>query len=171
MNSNQVTAIHLYNLAHGVNGNPLSKQYSLSFEQFINLKSINLPPQLDDKFCNNCGQPNIPGLTTRSRIVYGKKKRGFKTTCLVCKGKNVDYSISQQRVKVEDIKPFVAEWPQNKPKIDDNTTNVNKETNKSKERKKKRKQNNLANLLDIKKKQKASEAKRLGSLNLMEFMK
>lgn len=77
LNQNQLTALHLYDVAHCLPLNPLNKQYSLNFLDFLVEKSINLPPNptVTHKFCRNCGVILIPGLTLSLRIVFRKKTK------------------------------------------------------------------------------------------------
>ncbi|KAK6458833.1 SNM1-like protein [Scheffersomyces xylosifermentans] len=102
LNQNQTTALHLYDLAHSVPLNPLNKQYSLLFDDFIAEKSINLPTgnaNISHNFCANCGTVLIAGLTLSIRIVFAKKKRTKKTnkdtTSDVGKQKDGSFGVAQ----------------------------------------------------------------------------
>ncbi|KAK6200061.1 uncharacterized protein RJT21DRAFT_5179 [Scheffersomyces amazonensis] len=77
LTANQITSLHLYELALAVPFNPLSRQYSLLFHKFNNEKSINLPanPTITQRFCVNCGGVLVHGITLSVRIKYHNKKK------------------------------------------------------------------------------------------------
>mmetsp|Transcript_4497 Transcript_4497/g.4967 ORF Transcript_4497/g.4967 Transcript_4497/m.4967 type:complete len:187 (-) Transcript_4497:1558-2118(-) len=181
LTNNQITSIHLLNLSHSVPFNPLAKVYKDSLEDFTNEKCINLPVDyMEDTFCDKCECIYIPGITVSIRIIYTKSKTGavnrgrlLRYTCLECYHKldrvleipiskrstPIPNSGNDTEAKNKNLKSeeFKATWP--KP-----------DTSKSKQRLKKRKQNNLSNLLALKKKEKENESKQFNSLSLMEFM-
>ncbi|EGW32029.1 uncharacterized protein SPAPADRAFT_55584 [Spathaspora passalidarum NRRL Y-27907] len=175
LNPNQITSLHLYDLAHSNAISPLSQNYSVLFERHNLIKQINLPPLLTYKFCQGCGNLWIPGLTVSIRIAYPKKKKGenvgkrrLRYRCTVCRHTSYDDSLIQEKNKkveepVGEKVEFKAEW------TPDHTNQVKQpsvKNVKSKDRAKKRKLN-LSSLLSEKKKQK-TETK---SLNLMDFLK
>ncbi|CUM46184.1 uncharacterized protein AC631_04821 [Debaryomyces fabryi] len=181
LTNNQITSIHLLNLSHSVPLNPLSKVYKDTFADFTNEKCINLPANyMEDTFCDKCESIFIPGITVSTRIIYKKSKSGtvsrrrlLRYTCLECYHKSdralemptskrstpIPNSGTDTEANNKSSKPeeFKATWPKS-------------ETSKSKQRLKKRKQNNLSNLLAMKKKEKENESKQFNSLSLMEFM-
>ena len=181
LTNNQITSIHLLNLSHSVPLNPLAKVYKDTFREFTQDKCINLPANyMEDIFCDKCESIYIPGITVSIRIIYNRKKtnavsrrRLLRYTCLECDHKSdrvLEMPTSKQSTPIPNIgsdtggrnkttKPeeFKATWPK-------------ADTSKSKQRLKKRKQNNLSNLLALKKKEKENESKQFNSLSLMEFM-
>lgn len=180
LTNNQITSIHLLNLSHSVPLNPLAKVYKDTFEDFTQDKCVNLPANyMEDTFCDKCESIYIPGITVSIRVIYNRKKtsavnrrRLLRYTCLECDHKSdrlLEMPTSKQATpksnngtdteKSNNIKPegFKATWPKT-------------DTSKSKQRLKKRKQNNLSNLLALKKKEKENESKQFNSLSLMEFM-
>lgn len=182
LTNNQITSIHLLNLSHSVPLNPLAKVYKDTFANFTEEKCINLPATyMEDSFCDKCESIYIPGITVSIRIIYNKKKssavnrsrRLLRYTCLECDHKSdriLEVPTSKHATPISNAstdtegsnkttkpKEFKATWPKS-------------ETLKSKERLKKRKQNNLSNLLSLKKKEKENESKQFNSLSLMEFM-
>lgn len=181
LTNNQITSIHLQNLSHSVPLNPLAKVYKDTFREFTQDKCINLPANyMEDIFCDKCESIYIPGITVSIRIIYNRKKtnavsrrRLLRYTCLECDYKSdrvLEMPTSKQSTPIPNIgsdtggrnkttKPeeFKATWPK-------------ADTSKSKQRLKKRKQNNLSNLLALKKKEKENESKQFNSLSLMEFM-
>ncbi|RLV95220.1 hypothetical protein JA1_001177 [Spathaspora sp. JA1] len=190
LNSNQITSLHLYDLAHS---NPvsheLSQSYSLLFERHSLTKQINLPPLLIHKFCTGCGNLLIPGLTVSIRMKYPKKDKTNKTgesvslqhepgtrrlryRCALCRYTTYDDSLIQEKSKkkkeqeeTEKVE-FKAEWTPDHTNQVKQTGSSSKNV-KSKDRAKKRKLNSLSNLLSQKKKQKPDS----NSLNLMDFLK
>ncbi|KAK6463787.1 hypothetical protein DFJ63DRAFT_335302 [Scheffersomyces coipomensis] len=122
LTANQITSLHLYDLAHAVPLNPLSKQYSLLFHKFNQEKSINLPnnPNITHRICNSCGGVLIHGLTLSIRIKHGKvnkrkkkrlskvdasdsntktAKRFMELKCLQCNHKEYNRDLIQPKQK------------------------------------------------------------------------
>ncbi|CUM51600.1 unnamed protein product [Debaryomyces tyrocola] len=179
LTNNQISSIHLLNLSHSVPLNPLAKVYKDTFAEFTQDKCINLPANyMEDTFCDKCESIYIPGITVSIRIIYNRKRRSavnrrrlLRYTCLECdhrSDRELEIPTSKQSTPIPNIgdtegndktKPeeFKATWPK-------------ADTSKSKQRLKKRKQNNLSNLLALKKKEKENESKQFNSLSLMEFM-
>ena len=126
---NQITNLHLFDLAHKIPANPLNKHYSLTFNTQAIDEEINLPTTslITHRFCRNCGTIWIPGLTISIRIIYKKKKsknqskvtegtptqlswdtedspkkpaiRKLQYKCLKCKFKQFDESLIQVPTK------------------------------------------------------------------------
>lgn len=180
MNSNQASALHLWNLIHAKPISPSTPAVSLKLTRFLSEKQINLPPSVSHRVCPHCGIVSVPGLTMLSSIVYGtkggvnqinyRKKKNIRAarslvyTCLGCdKRETIEANlVNESAPAIESTTPpFTAKWT-SPAKIDTNA--------KSRERQKKRKQNSLTSLLANKKKN-DQEKDRLNSLNLMEFMK
>jgi ribonuclease MRP protein subunit SNM1 len=186
---NQITSLHLYELVHSAPLNPLTHKYTKTLTSYNDEKSINLPPSLDYKICNNCGNLLIPGLNMSIKIVFPKvkknetkkvhaktinvitqpksdsddipdsTKRYLQIKCSKCKHKTRDYSLKNYKVKPSTFK---AEWTP-EPKENDKVT----KPNRAKERSKKRKKNSLTAMLENKQK---DSNKGLNSLNLMDLL-
>lgn len=181
LTNNQITSIHLLNLSHSVPLNPIAKVYKDSLTNFTEEKCINLPINyMEENFCSKCESIYIPGITVSIRIVYGKRKnakqlahrRLLRYTCLECNHqleRVLEIPISKQSTPIPHNGP-AAEANKTKKSEEFKATWPKTEASKSKQRIKKRKQNNLSNLLALKKKEKENEAKQGSTLSLMEFM-
>lgn len=167
LNQSELKLLHYYNISHAAAGTPVGKIYSSLFQKEQKQSKYSFPPVLSQKFCLECGDLLVPGISVsikledsepkdRDNKVLGKRLR---FTCLSCQHDQFEEDIITEK---EMVKPIVQESvnPVEKPV-----------KSKAKERTKKRKMNNnLSNLLHQKKKQKEEQTK-LNSLNLMEFLK
>ncbi|CUM68260.1 uncharacterized protein PRCAT00005981001 [Priceomyces carsonii] len=162
MNNNQVTCLHLFDLCHEVLLGPLNKSFSLNLEQFCHEKLINLPPSITNKFCTNCGQIKIPGLTNSTRVLYRRKRRYLRVRCYNCNFKDDK--------KLDLKKDIPADSKNHSSPILSKQEEPNKLKGNISKTKRKKKNNDLASLLQQRKRQE-EENRKAKSLNLMEFKK
>lgn len=166
LNQSELKLLHYYNLSHAAAGTPIGKIYSSLFQKEQKFSKYAFPPVLSQKFCLQCGDLFIPGVSVLIKIVDAEDDnkvpcKKLRFSCMACGNEQFDDELIKEK---EVVKPIAQDKSKDKP--------TDKPVNsKAKERTKKRKMNNnLSNLLHEKKKQKEEQTK-LNSLNLMEFLK
>ncbi|EMG46410.1 SNM1 Ribonuclease MRP protein subunit SNM1 [Candida maltosa Xu316] len=172
LNQSQLRLLHYFNLSHAQTDVPLSRLYSLLYSKEEENQQMMFPAILSQKFCLKCGTLFIPGLSVTLKVIYKtnkkdkKSQRRLRFRCLSCRNNQYEDDLIQNKPVVEKkVIPM-----ENDTKLDTPVEKVVVKS-KAKERSKKRKMtNNLSNMLQEKKKQKTEESK-LGSMNLMEFLK